>query len=118
MFVAQFIVSQKMNQMPCTTSDGQFVLEDGNGGALGSDARSGAVQLGIRPEYIAIGAFGAGDCDGVVQVSEYLGADFFHYVDCGPLGLLTILRSDECQAAPRPAIRPNTAPEVGPAPPG
>ncbi len=31
-----------------------------------------------------------GHCDGVVQVSEYLGADFFHYVDCGPLGLLTV----------------------------
>ncbi len=31
-----------------------------------------------------------GHCDGIVQVSEYLGADFFHYVDCGPLGLLTV----------------------------
>ncbi|CTQ49441.1 ABC transporter ATP-binding protein [Jannaschia donghaensis] len=92
-FVAQFIGSPKMNLMPCTTSDGQFVLDGGNGGALGSDGRSGAVQLGIRPEHIDIGAPGTGHCDGVVQVSEYLGADFFHYVDCGPLGLLTVRSS-------------------------
>jgi len=49
-----------------------------------------ARQLGIRPEHIAIVPKGQGDCDGVVQVSEYLGSDFFHYVDCGALGTLTV----------------------------
>ncbi len=80
-FVAQFIGSPKMNLMPCKTSDG-FTKQP--------TQKSGAVQLGIRPEHIAITEAGAGHCDGTVQVSEYLGADFFHYVDCGPLGLLTV----------------------------
>ena len=89
-FVAQFIGSPKMNLMPCSTREGHFTLEGGGNGPLGSDNRDGAVQLGIRPEHIAITKEGAGHCDGIVQVSEYLGADFFHYVDCGPLGLLTV----------------------------
>ena len=92
-FVAQFIGSPKMNLMACGTSGDQFTLEGGSGGPLGSDARRGAVHLGIRPEHIAVVDQGAGHCDGVVQVSEYLGADFFHYVDCGPLGLLTVRTS-------------------------
>ena len=48
------------------------------------------MQLGIRPEHIAVVATGQGHCEGTVQVSEYLGADYFHYVDCGDLGLLTV----------------------------
>lgn len=88
-FVAQFIGSPKMNLMPCTTADGKFALEGGGNGPI-SETRDGAVQLGIRPEHIGIADVGAGHCDGVVQISEYLGADFFHYVDCGPLGLLTV----------------------------
>ncbi|WP_298256825.1 ABC transporter ATP-binding protein [uncultured Litoreibacter sp.] len=92
-FVAQFIGSPKMNLMPCTVQKGNFALAGGRGGALGSDQRNAAVQLGIRPEHITVTEAGTGHCDGVVQVSEYLGADFFHYVDCGPLGLLTIRTS-------------------------
>ncbi|MGC1497327.1 MAG: sn-glycerol-3-phosphate ABC transporter ATP-binding protein UgpC [Sulfitobacter sp.] len=92
-FVAQFIGSPKMNLMPCTTREGEFVLDGGRSGPLGSDARAKAVHLGIRPEHIAFMAPGEGHCDGIVQVSEYLGADFFHYVDCGPLGLLTVRSS-------------------------
>ena len=83
-FVAQFIGSPKMNLMPSAGDDGYSnkpVIKDG------------AVQLGIRPEHIGIGDAGTGHCDGVVQVSEYLGADFFHYIDCGPLGLLTVRSS-------------------------
>jgi len=34
-----------------------------------------------------------GSARAVVQVSEYLGADYFHYVDCGPLGVLTVRTS-------------------------
>ncbi|MCF2904978.1 sn-glycerol-3-phosphate ABC transporter ATP-binding protein UgpC [Octadecabacter sp. CECT 8868] len=83
-FVAQFIGSPKMNLMPCTT-DGGFTTAPSK--------PAGAVQLGIRPEHIGISDAGGGHCDGVVQVSEYLGADFFHYVDCGPLGLLTVRSS-------------------------
>lgn len=80
-FVAQFIGSPKMNLMPCDTDVGYTSLPP---------ITTGAVQLGIRPEHIGITDVGAGHCDGVVQVSEYLGADFFHYIDCGALGLLTV----------------------------
>ena len=83
-FVAQFIGSLKMNLMGCS-SDARFTTKP--------DLKSGAVQLGIRPEHIGVVGKGVGHCDGVVQVSEYLGADFFHYIDCGPLGLLTVRTS-------------------------
>jgi multiple sugar transport system ATP-binding protein len=83
-FVAQFIGSPKMNLMGCETEKG-FTAKP--------DLKSGAVQLGIRPEHIGVVDKGAGNCDGVVQVSEYLGADYFHYIDCGPLGLLTVRTS-------------------------
>lgn len=83
-FVAQFIGSPKMNLMACATDAG-FTSRP--------NLKPGAVQLGIRPEHIGIVDQGAGHCDGVVQVSEYLGADFFHYIDCGPLGLLTVRTS-------------------------
>jgi len=89
-FVAQFIGSPKMNLMPCATTSDQFTLDGGGSGPLNEPAQQGAVQLGCRPEHINIVAPGAGQCDGVVQVSEYLGADYFHYVDCGALGLLTV----------------------------
>ncbi|AXI47579.1 ABC transporter ATP-binding protein [Sulfitobacter sp. SK012] len=83
-FVAQFIGSPKMNLIGCETENG-FTAQP--------DLKSGAVQLGIRPEHIGVVDKGAGNCDGVVQVSEYLGADYFHYIDCGPLGLLTVRTS-------------------------
>ena len=83
-FVAQFIGSPKMNLMACSTEDGYTAAPD---------KPAGAVQLGIRPEHIRIGDPGSGHCNGTVQVSEYLGADFFHYVDCGTLGLLTVRSS-------------------------
>ncbi|MEO0633028.1 MAG: sn-glycerol-3-phosphate ABC transporter ATP-binding protein UgpC [Pseudomonadota bacterium] len=79
-FVAQFIGSPKMNMMPFAPLAERFASEGG----------AGAAQLGIRPEHIAVVGEGDGDCDGLVQVSEYLGADYFHYVDCGELGLVTV----------------------------
>ena len=78
-FVAQFIGSPKMNL---------FDAAD-----LPDIAKDGAAKIGIRPEHIAVVALGAGDCDGTVQVSEYLGADYFHYIDCGPLGVMTVRTS-------------------------
>ncbi|MEP5154275.1 sn-glycerol-3-phosphate ABC transporter ATP-binding protein UgpC [Planktotalea sp.] len=83
-FVAQFIGSPKMNLMSCA---------DMTAFTRAPELKDGGVQLGIRPEHIGIVDAGSGHCDGVVQVSEYLGADFFHYIDCGPLGLLTVRTS-------------------------
>lgn len=89
-FVAQFIGSPKMNMMACGTDGDQFTLAGGGKGPLQNASQGSAVQLGTRPEHIEVVAKGKGHCDGVVQVSEYLGADFFHYIDCGKLGLLTV----------------------------
>lgn len=83
LFVAQFIGSPKMNVMNCADELPQ---------------RNGATQLGIRPEHIRICGAGQGDCDGVVQVSEYLGADYFHYIDCGAQGLVTVRTAGSNQA--------------------
>ncbi len=88
LFVAQFIGSPKMNVMPCATEGGAFTLEGGRGGAYGHDRP--ANHLGIRPEHIEIAEPGAGAVDGTIDVVEYLGADCFLILDCGPLGQLTV----------------------------
>jgi multiple sugar transport system ATP-binding protein len=88
LFVAQFIGSPKMNILPCTTDGGSYTVQGGRGGAYRGD--EDAVQLGIRPEHITLGAPGDGQCDGTIDVVEYLGADSFLVVDCGPLGQITV----------------------------
>ena len=88
LFVAQFIGSPKMNVMACTTDGGAYTLEGGRGAAYGGDHP--ATHLGIRPEHIVLGAEGTGQCDGTVDVLEYLGADTFVIVDGGPLGQITV----------------------------
>ena len=88
LFVAQFIGSPKMNVMPCSSSGGEFSLEGGRGGAYASGGNP--VHLGIRPEHITLGDTGTGHCDGKIEVAEYLGADSFLFVDCGPLGVINV----------------------------
>lgn len=87
-FVAQFIGSPKMNLLDCTTSEGSFTLPNGRNGPFnGSRA---AKQVGIRPEHITIGKEGEGNCDGLVDLIEFLGADTFVVFDCGDCGTLTV----------------------------
>lgn len=88
LFVAQFIGSPKMNLMPCVTESGSYRLEGGRGGAFAGGHP--ATQVGIRPEHIRLGAPGEGQCDAVVDLIEYLGADSYLVVDAGSLGKLTI----------------------------
>ncbi|MBD1544691.1 ABC transporter ATP-binding protein [Roseibium aggregatum] len=83
-FVAQFIGSPKMNILPCTVKDGGYALEGARGGSY--DGSGNPVEVGIRPEHVTLGSAGDGQCDGVVDFIEYLGADSFLIVDCGPLG--------------------------------
>jgi len=94
LFVAQFIGSPKMNVLPCSTSNGAYAL---------AGAR-GAVHVGIRPEHIGLAAPGEGQCDGRVDVIEYLGADNFIVVDCGALGPLTIRVFGETSATRGDAV--------------
>ncbi len=88
LFVAQFIGSPKMNVMPCETSDQQYHLEGNRSGSY--QGSRPAKHVGIRPEHIELGDVGTGQCDGTVDVLEYLGADTFVIVDGGPLGQITV----------------------------
>ncbi|KIC50403.1 sn-glycerol-3-phosphate ABC transporter ATP-binding protein UgpC [Tateyamaria sp. ANG-S1] len=87
-FVAQFIGSPKMNVFGCSTLNGSYTVPGGRGGpfTLSSDA----TQMGIRPEHITVGAAGTGQCDGTVDVIEYLGADTFVLLDCGAAGQINV----------------------------
>lgn len=86
--VAQFIGSPKMNVFACSTSSGSYTVPGGRGGnyTLGG----AATQMGIRPEHISVGASGTGQCDGMVDVIEYLGADTFVLLDCGAAGQINV----------------------------
>lgn len=88
LFVAQFIGSPKMNILPCSHSAGEFTLEGGKGGTYSGSGEP--TKLGIRPEHISVDSSGNGNCDGVIEVAEYLGADIFLFVDCGPLGIVNV----------------------------
>ncbi|MEL6643792.1 MAG: ABC transporter ATP-binding protein [Pseudomonadota bacterium] len=96
LFVAQFIGSPKMNILTCDTADGRYTLRGARGGAYSGG--HGAVQVGVRPEHITLGAVGDGQCDGVIDMVEYLGADSFLVVDCGDLGQVTVRTTGENRA--------------------
>ena len=93
LFVAQFIGSPKMNILPCETDAGRYRLKGGGGGTFNGTE---ATHLGVRPEHITLGEPGAGQCDGSVDVVEYLGADCYLIIDCGPLGALTVRTDGDC----------------------
>lgn len=92
-FVAQFIGSPKMNVFACSTEGKAFSLPDGRTGTYPGEAS--ATQIGIRPEHIAVVAKGKGQCDGTVDVIEYLGADTFVLFDCGAAGQINVRISGE-----------------------
>jgi multiple sugar transport system ATP-binding protein len=109
LFVAQFIGSPKMNVLPCTTAEGRYSLEGGRGGDYAGTRP--AAHLGARPEHIGIGAPGTGQCDGTVDVVEYLGSDTFAVVDCGALGRLTVRAPGDSEL--RPGARVGLAFDAG-----
>ncbi len=92
-FVAQFIGSPKMNVLPCTTSGQNYTPAGGRNGQFGG--ASPATQVGIRPEHISVGDSGSGQCDGIVDVVEYLGADTFILFDCDDAGPINVRISGE-----------------------
>ena len=97
-FVAQFIGSPKMNIVPCSVDGAQYSLAGQRGGAY-QHTNKAAVKLGIRPEHITLASAGAGQCDGKVEVVEYLGADTFILLDCGEVGQINVRVSGETDLA-------------------
>ena len=102
LFVAQFIGSPKMNMLPCTTEGTRYVLEGGRGGPF--EGGSPAKHVGVRPEHITLGEPGTGQCDGTVDVLEYLGADTFVIIDGGPLGQITVRITGDTGLKPGDAV--------------
>ncbi|WP_316860450.1 sn-glycerol-3-phosphate ABC transporter ATP-binding protein UgpC [uncultured Cohaesibacter sp.] len=98
LFVAQFIGSPKMNILPCHSEGDRYVLDGGRGGAQTQIGE--ARHLGVRPEAIGVGASGEGQCDGVVDIVEYLGADMHLLVDCGSLGAVGIRLEGDAKMEP------------------
>lgn len=98
-FVAQFIGSPKMNIIACGVSDNQYQLAGERSGPYKA-ASSNAVQLGIRAEHIQIVPQGEAQCDGRVEVVEYLGADTFVIFDCGELGRISVRVAGESTLNP------------------
>ncbi len=88
-FVAQFIGSPKMNVFGCSASEASYTVPGGRTGPY-TASQPGAAQMGIRPEHISVGDAGTGQCDGTVDVVEYLGADTFVLFDCGKAGALNV----------------------------
>ncbi len=88
-FVAQFIGSPKMNIMPCRVEGSHYVLNDARGGVCSSLVEA-ATQIGVRAEHITLTAKGDGQCDGTVEVVEYLGADTFLVLNCAALGQVSV----------------------------
>ena len=102
LFVAQFIGSPKMNILPCTTQDGQYSLQGGRGGAFSGTSQ--AVSMGIRPEHITLATPGTGQCDGEVDVVEYLGAESYVVVQANGLGQITIRVAGDAGVKPGEAV--------------
>ena len=93
LFVAQFIGSPKMNIMDCATSGNRYQLDGHGSGPFERKDDASAIKLGIRPEHITLTEAGQGIATGTVEVSEYLGADTFLYIDCGPIGQIVVRKT-------------------------
>ncbi len=110
LFVAQFIGSPKMNIMPCRVDESCFYLPAARSGHYGGRSRD-AVHLGVRAEHVSIVESGQGECDGLVEVVEYLGADTFVLVDGGQLGQLSVRLPGDTPLRPGDAIGLSFDPE-------
>lgn len=82
-FVADFI--GQSNWFTGRLNHHQFETEDGLSILVASNTQQGAVELGIRPERIAVRgkdatAVGVNLLDGVIEKTEYLGATIHHWV--------------------------------------
>jgi multiple sugar transport system ATP-binding protein len=104
LFVAAFIGSPKMNLIQATVkaaTNSSITLELQGGGVLETEAvglHSGdQVTVGIRPEYIAIGADGS--IAGKVDVVEHLGSEIIAYVETGAGKPLTVKASPSTRIA-------------------
>ncbi len=103
LFVAQFIGSPKMNILPCKVSDNSYQLPRARFGEYHGPAAA-IEHLGIRAEHISVVQNGEGQCDGEIEVIEYLGADTIVLIDCGRVGQVSVRLPGECDLRPGDVI--------------
>ena len=78
-FVAEFIGSPKMN-----------IIASPSSCMPGVKLPEGAAYLGVRAEHLQLAEENAdADCEGIVELVEYLGSDTFVYANCAAAGMLT-----------------------------
>jgi ABC-type Fe3+/spermidine/putrescine transport system ATPase subunit len=83
-FVANFI--GQSNWLTGRVDGGRFVTDDGLSIVVGNNTPSGAVELGIRPERIAVrsnrtaASAGVNALSGVIENTTYLGSTIHHWV--------------------------------------
>ena len=87
LFVAQFIGSPRMNVFPSKS----LTLPE---------TPAAAVSVGMRPEHIDIVEAGKGHLNGIIDVTEYLGADTFLILSCGDAGQVTVRVNGTTSLAP------------------
>jgi multiple sugar transport system ATP-binding protein len=92
-FVATFIGSPTMNILPCKPNGAANTVEVGPRTMTTERtvlAERTPVQLGIRPEDIALTGAEEADFSGPVIVAEHLGGDSFYYVDIENVGEMSV----------------------------
>ncbi|OCK58393.1 ABC transporter ATP-binding protein [Bradyrhizobium sp. LMTR 3] len=115
-FVADFI--GQSNWFAGRLDHRQFVTEDGLSILVTGNAHEGAVELGIRPERIAVrgkdaAAVGVNLLDGVIEKTEYLGATIHHWVRLvnGRRIHATVQNDGQCFARDGESVRLEIRPE-------
>ncbi|MCP3380288.1 ABC transporter ATP-binding protein [Bradyrhizobium sp. CCGUVB4N] len=115
-FVADFI--GQSNWFTGRLDHHQFETEDGLSILVASNAQQGAVELGIRPERIAVRgkdatAVGVNLLDGVIEKTEYLGSTIHHWVRLasGRRIHATVQNDGQCFARDGESVRLEIRPE-------
>jgi len=111
LFVAQFIGSPKMNIMPCHVEASEYLLPSAGSGRYNGPQNIRVSHLGIRSEHISAVDQGHGQCDGIVEVVEYLGADTIVLVDGDRLGQISVRLAGETSLRPGDKIGLSFNPE-------
>jgi multiple sugar transport system ATP-binding protein len=107
-FVASFIGSPTMNFVPAElrSAEGETAALDLSGGGKmtvrtrkGPAKKNGALELGIRPEHVGLGAAGAANASlpGTIQIIEHLGNATIMYVDT-PAGQIVVQDDGDVKA--------------------
>ncbi|MGY8685971.1 ABC transporter ATP-binding protein, partial [Bradyrhizobium sp. UFLA05-153] len=116
-FVADFI--GQSNWFKGRLDGSRFITEDGLSIAItGKAPGSGAVELGIRPERIAVrtigttAAAGVNALDGVIENTEYLGATIHHWVRVNGRRIHAVVQNNgQCFARDGESVRMEIRPE-------